>query len=94
MSKHTSGPWKMYPSGNRCYGVKATALEIPIVTGIWRIPIDVQRANAQLISKAPELLDAAKDFANYLENNGDKGILYSRIRKLIAEAEGVKSCAT
>ena len=79
MSKHTPGPWEIYPDGDRKHILRAGTLEFisPSYTKAdWIAELDPDgtghdedetEANARLIAAAPALLDACQAIANRLD---------------------------
>lgn len=57
MSKHTPGPWIIWPDMNGRLQVGSSTNYS--VAEMWRTPLEGQEANAHLIAAAPELLEAA-----------------------------------
>lgn len=92
--KHTSGPWTVNaryisevdaPNGltvASCWHANTDGQTI-IVTDVNPVSLEESAANARLISKAPELLDALRDV---LEDAHEEA--YPEARALIAEIEG------
>jgi hypothetical protein len=76
--KGTEGKWKMFKEFSKCYSVESDSYIIcNTVTKLY--PTD--KANALLISKAPELLEMLEDIVNY------GGVAnFDKIKQLIKEA--------
>ncbi len=78
MSKHTPGPWTIRDNENGTLGIDATE---PDGTPCQPARINgdatdsvygpVTRANARLIAAAPDLLEACKEMATWIEQNGE-----------------------
>jgi len=64
-AKHTSGPWHTTGDGLVYAEPSFDDIEAPFICDAtydsqWRAPNDEEKANAQLISAAPELLEALR----------------------------------
>lgn len=81
MSKHTPGPWKILPeecdkSYIRVRGTylgsryKVANVLTPIYEGVAAREAEETRANARLISAAPDLLEALTALVSYCERRG------------------------
>ena len=88
--KHSSGPWKAV--GNRIKGSKhgkfvaqVFSQHVPgIISGIAE-----EKANAQLIATAPELLGALKDAISWLTDVLPKNpVGIERLEDIVRKAEG------
>ena len=74
--KHTPGPWHVKHWPASANGIIPEAFSIE--PGIARIyDGDTKEANARLIAKAPELLDALRDLVNRADNTEVAGAGYS-----------------
>lgn len=88
--RHTPGPWRADASHVR-FSVNTDTLHIAMVN-IMGMPINEARANALLISSAPEMLEALEMVGpflaryDYLEPNGDELII--KVADAIAKAKG------
>jgi len=99
-SQHTPGPWYAYQpaEGRTRIGRSLNGLSADYVCTLFDGPN--KTANARLIAAAPELLDALKDTAGYLEaidnaanQIGERSAIQTKlatIRAAIAKAEGRK----
>jgi hypothetical protein len=101
MPKHTPGPWKVE---DPIHGV--LSIVVGDTPAEWRdvaqlglrdadMPAGVVRANARLISAAPDLLACAEDFLRLLTYTGDDaadfaGNIEDRTRAAIAKATGIR----
>lgn len=100
MSRHTPGPWLLellsLPSQNFDYGIRATSDCVSgyvcFVNTRW-VHGDQQaqqRANARLISAAPELLESCERALAAWEGTGP-AIILDELRAAIAKATGEQS---
>jgi hypothetical protein len=100
MSKHTPGPWgfvalrngaRIEADGRAVAWIGASdTVEMPSGRIAKRVTTE-DKANTRLIAAAPDLLEALKDVADYLENNRmdtRERNLASAARAAIAKAEG------
>lgn len=97
--KHTPGPWRVGDACNTVFGPKTDAICPEIVASIRGGRSDqaavsralIMKANATLISAAPDLLDAARGML-WAWNNplGTKGtdVYANELQKAIDKAEG------
>jgi hypothetical protein len=90
-AQHTPGPWKVKAGTNAvlagrkqiCSHVNAaSALTVNMVEDY-----EIAQANARLIAKAPEMLEALKDAYPYIADDA----LRERVGNLIADATGVQA---
>jgi hypothetical protein len=94
MSKHTPGPWLLHgriTQGNHlpCSAVTAKTLIAKVYSEAYN-DIDEETANAILIAAAPELLEALKEFVEWIEQ-GDYDISFlAKAQAAIAKAEGAQ----
>ncbi len=96
MSKHTKGPWKLHDMEERT--IVGNDHIYVAGSNAGSRPDEENKANARLISAAPELLEALIDAKEHLEycGYGDKWErecaesegLEDKINKAIAKAEG------
>lgn len=101
MSKHTPGPWIIWPDMNGRLQVGLSTNYS--VAEMWRTPLEGQEANARLIAAAPELLEAATkalgalnalhiqcDVACVVEPEGEIYLrpVINALRQVIAKATG------
>jgi hypothetical protein len=74
MTEFTAGPWERGESGTQrfmVYALDATGQRIADCTNELTFHSDKKKiANAQLISAAPELLDALSDIISWIDNWG------------------------
>jgi hypothetical protein len=76
--KGTFGKWKMFKEFSKCYSVESDSYIIcNTVTKLY--PTD--KANALLISKAPELLEMLEEVKDYLGSD-----VRGKVEQLIKEA--------
>ena len=95
MSKHTSGPWELCWEDGK-HGVVAEAADHKLVAIIGNNPNDdrndERKANAQLVSAAPDMLGALKQASFCLREllPEDKEALFTLdiINQALAKAEG------
>ena len=102
MSKHTPGPWHWIGDSltHRQYNIYApgSAPQEHVCTvnnlsveKLYGRDADVALANARLIAAAPDLLDALRDFSDYVrneQNSTDGAVIYSntQIHRLVFKA--------
>lgn len=73
MSQHTPGPWRLYKRRPSAYGQLTTTLQSNDGRmNIARLELrsEQDRANADLIAAAPELLEALKMARGYVREHG------------------------
>lgn len=89
MSKHTKGPWNALPADE--YGMidvlANTDMEGTLVSRLYVCPNAEEKANANLIAAAPDLLDACKRALLYLGTPKQSQIA-ELLATSIAKAEG------
>ena len=93
-AKHTEGPWKVRGDGSRGQWY----VEAPSTRGDYWLVAEASgrsatenQINAHLIAAAPDLLDALRACAEYMEEYGapvEMGSSVQRARAAIARAEG------
>ena len=84
--KHTPGPWAhINPDGFTVRHPQVYSDTGPVCNATWLgdVRIDELRANARLISAAPELLEALQEAALWVD-----GELKTKVRAAIAKATG------
>jgi hypothetical protein len=92
MSKPTQGPWFVVAQNN----VGSQGTQVWACGGDFRVAncdsgavsLEGRRADARLIAAAPELLDACKHAASWLEGWASAEPHLSRLLTAIAKAEG------
>ena len=94
MSEYTKGEWKVGKNGSSVVSNSDEGLTINGATGDDAIKYyggnliceSVSKANALLISKAPEMLEAMQDFCNRVDNGEVKSIkTYNKFKQLIEQ---------
>jgi hypothetical protein len=91
-TKHTPGPWHHVGDGLVYAEPSFDDIEAPLVCDAteegWMGPNDEERANAQLISAAPELLAALQALSDYFGADTDNGLdeLLTQARAAISRA--------
>lgn len=102
MSKHTPGPWRMYKVDRNSYQIRGNLLGFPgaiiAVTssygyhaGAVFINPDARKANAHLMTAAPDLLEALEDLLPLWgrEDVADTwSDVFEKAQKAIAKAKG------
>ncbi len=68
-TKHTQGPWAVSPDGRDIFSKDGFGYRAKT---ICRMPIDIDRDNARLISAAPELLEALELCESVLADYADR----------------------
>lgn len=84
--KHTPGPWAhINPDGFTVRHPQVYSDTGPVCNATWLgdVSIDELRANARLISAAPELLEALQEASLWVD-----GELKTKVRAAIAKATG------
>ena len=90
-AQHTPGPWEA--TGNLVRSLMAKELGSGVMlaecSDRWFVKVnsDEAKANARLIAKAPEMLEALKDVYPHIANDA----LRERVGNLIAKATGVQA---
>ena len=90
-AQHTPGPWEA--TGNLVRSPMAKELGSGVMlaecSDRWFVKVnsDEAKANARLIAKAPEMLEALKDAYPYIADDA----LRERLGNLIADATGVQA---
>jgi hypothetical protein len=95
VSKFTPGPWKYDTYGMSAYVFTDSKLEEAICDLEYDTDDpdaeddarELVRANARLISAAPDLLDALREFVRRFESADDEPAYVVRARAAIAKAE-------
>lgn len=92
--KHTEGPWELCWEDGK-HGVVAAAVEgkmvfVGMITNADDDPIKTERrkANAQLVSAAPEMLEGLKQAKEWLEGWASAESELSYINNIISKALG------
>ena len=88
-TKHTVGPWTHYNGSVWTKAAVDKEIRSNMVCSIsnkWRVPDSEKEANGQLISTAPELLDACKVLACYIPAHETE--LAAKVKAIIAKATG------
>jgi hypothetical protein len=85
MTQHTSGPW-IYSGLNNEGKISATIFSGE--NGELVGTITTTKANARLISAAPELLQIAKDYVMFCQLHDLEGAVLDSALAAIAKAEG------
>lgn len=89
MSKHTPGPWAVYPEtdGTEIWAVDLSP-GLPVRQPICVISrSDNWLANGRLVAVAPEMYEALKNALNYFEGKPSLAVM-ATCRAAIAKAEG------
>ena len=95
-AQHTPGPWQFYvdtPSTEPNWHIVTNASRMRVIANIHIEPGNaMDEANAQLISSAPDLLEALKDVLR-IARTASIGVTVNKVRleraeKAIAKAEG------
>jgi hypothetical protein len=94
---HTLGPWKLLSEGDEDFTTRTIIIDGPprnlrevciVTTGSFTD--DVEKANAQLISVAPELLEALEEVLhNHVEFGGLHNDTAIKVSKVINKARGL-----
>lgn len=91
---HTQGPWRVGDAGCTVFGPKRDDGRLPeLIAKISSQPMALNqtRANAALVSCAPEMLEALKNVQRYLERSGEASLLESfGVNQAIEKACGGK----
>lgn len=87
--KHTPGPWRIYRQGNHIR-IGPDFGHVVAVVYLDKDFLDTDRADAELISAAPELLEALEIAVKFFNNNGgDADYTWLPVLKAaIAKAKG------
>lgn len=84
MNKHTPGPWE-----HKNLQIRASGFSVAMI-GCGRMPPTQALANANLISAAPELLEACKAALEHFRDfhRGEPFVIHGVISDAVAKAEG------
>jgi len=86
--KGTKGKWDVMARSEIRFSIIGDQIDVWAFNEVGDIPYEEAKANAQLISKAPEMLDLLNHFVNADPNDGswDYQACISKARQLIKEA--------
>jgi len=90
-SKHTPGPWEVFPkeSKTKVYCDDALGSLIADCTSIYTpLPMEQREANALLISAAPDMFEVIKEIYECSMNTGHKGLLFPKVEAAYLKATG------